>query len=146
MECEMCGAEEAGFLILIEGAKLQVCGRCAKHGKVLSTPTPLPQRRVAFERERPEIDIVADFGSRIKEARERMKIERKVLAELVNEKESFLERIEGEKTIPNESLAVRLERALGIKLFEEVKEENVVIKKDKKGGLTLGDVVVVKKK
>jgi len=146
MDCEMCGAEEAGFLILIEGAKLYVCGRCAKHGKVLSAPAPLPQRRVAFERERPEIDIVADFGSRIKEARERMKIERKVLAELVNEKESFLERIEGEKTIPNESLAVRLERALGIKLFEEVKEEHVVIKKDKKGGLTLGDVVVVKKK
>ncbi len=75
-----------------------------------------------------------------------MRIERKVLAELVNEKESFLERVEAERTIPNETFALKLERALGIKLFEEIKHEHVDIRRDKKGELTLGDVVVVKKK
>jgi putative transcription factor len=145
-ECEMCGADEADFFILIEGAKLHVCGNCAKHGKVLSSPTPAPQRRVSVSRGETERDTVADFGRKIREARERMKIERKVLAELVNEKESFLERIEAEKTIPNETLALKLERALGIKLFEEIKNEHVDIRKDKKGELTLGDVVIVKKK
>jgi uncharacterized protein (TIGR00270 family) len=144
-ECEMCGAEGAGFFILVEGAKLHVCSNCAKHGKVLSAPAPLPQRRFIVEKEESERDIVADFGRKIKEGRERMRIGRKVLAELVNEKESFLERIEAEKTIPNETLALKLERALGIKLFEEIKHEHVDIKKGKKGELTLGDVVVVKK-
>lgn len=145
-ECEMCGAEEAGFFILVEGAKLHVCGKCAKHGKLLSAPLPLQKRRPFVSKEGTERDIVADFGRRIKEAREKMRIERKVLAELVNEKESFLERIEAEKTIPNETLAVKLERALGIKLFEEIKQEHVDIGKGKRGELTLGDVVVVKKK
>ena len=144
-ECEMCGADEAGFFILIEGARLHVCGSCAKHGKLLSSPAPVQQRRFV-SREQTETDIVADFGRKIREAREKMRIERKVLAELVNEKESFLERIEAEKTIPNETLALKLERALGIKLFEEIKHEHVDIRKDKKGELTLGDVVIVKKK
>jgi uncharacterized protein (TIGR00270 family) len=144
-ECEVCGAGEAGFFVLIEGAKLHVCGKCAKHGKVLSTPAPMPQRSLSVSRGQTERDIVADFGRKIREARTNMKIERKVLAELVNEKESFLERIEAEKTIPNETLALKLEKALGIKLFEEIKHEHVDIRKDKKGELTLGDVVVVKK-
>jgi putative transcription factor len=145
-ECEMCGSGEGSFLILVEGAKLHVCYNCAKHGKVLSAPAPAPQRRLSVSREESERDVVADFGRKIKEARERMRIERKVLAELVNEKESFLERIEAEKTIPNETIALKLEKALGIKLFEEIKHEHVDIKKGKKGELTLGDVVVVKKK
>ena len=145
-ECEMCGAPEAGFFILVEGAKLHVCGRCARHGKVLSAPAPAPVRRLPAEREESEIDIVADFGRRIRQARDKMKIERKVLAELVNEKESFLERIETEKTIPNEAIALKLERTLGIKLFEEITHEHLPVKKDKKGELTLGDVVIVKKK
>jgi putative transcription factor len=145
-ECEICGAEEAGFFILIEGAKLHVCSNCAKHGKVLSAPAPMPQRRLSVIRGETERDIVADFGRRIREARDKMNIERKVLAELVNEKESFLDRIEAERTIPNETLALKLEKALGIKLFEEIKQEHVEIRKDKKGELTLGDVVVLKKK
>jgi putative transcription factor len=144
-ECEICGAEEAEFLVLVEGAKLHACRNCAKHGKVLSTP-PVPQRKSFVSRGETETEIVADFGRRIREAREKMKIERKVLAELVNEKESFLERVEAERASPNETLALKLERALGIKLFEEIKHEHVDIKSDKKGGLTLGDVVVIKKK
>ncbi|MCX6775963.1 MAG: multiprotein-bridging factor 1 family protein [Candidatus Micrarchaeota archaeon] len=145
-ECEMCGAPEAGFFILVEGAKLHVCVSCAKHGKVLSAPAPVPKRRLSVEKEESEVDLTADFGRRIREARGKMKIERKVLAELVNEKESFLERIEAEKTIPTEALALKLERALGIKLFEEIKHEHLPAKKEKRGELTLGDVVVVKRK
>ena len=146
MECEMCGDEGAGFLVIVEGAKLRVCRECAKHGKVLSSPAPTPVRRLTGRREESERDIVVDFGMRIREARERMRIERRVLAELVNEKESFLERIEAERTIPNETLAAKLERALGIKLFEEITHEHIATKKEKRGELTLGDVVVVKKK
>ncbi len=145
-ECEICGADEAGFFILVEGAKLHVCYKCAKHGKVLSAPAPTPQRSLSVSRGESERDIIADFGRKIREAREKMRIERKVLAELVNEKESFLDRIEAERTIPNETLALKLEKALGVKLFEEIKHEHVDIRKDKKGELTLGDVVVVKKK
>jgi len=145
MDCEMCGEEEASFLILVEGAKLHVCSNCAKYGKVLSAPSP-PPKKVELKKEKPEIDVVADYGRKIREARERMKIDRKVLAELVNEKESFLERVENEKALPSATLGAKLERVLGVKLFEEIKHEHVETKKEKKGELTLGDVVVVKKK
>lgn len=146
MECEMCGEGEASFLILVEGAKLHVCANCAKHGKVISAPQPISKRRLEVKKEKPEIDVVPEFGRKIREARERMRVDRKVLAELVNEKESFLERVENEKALPNEALGRKLEKALGIKLFEEIKHEHVEVKEGKKQGLTLGDVVVVKKK
>ncbi|MEM3555729.1 MAG: multiprotein bridging factor aMBF1 [Candidatus Micrarchaeia archaeon] len=147
MDCEMCGEGEASFLILVEGAKLRVCSNCAKYGKVLSAPKPVSvSKRVEVKKEKPELDVVADYGRRIREAREKMKIDRKVLAELVNEKESFLERVENEKALPNAMLGAKLEKVLGVKLFEEIKHEHVETKKEKKNELTLGDVVVVKKK
>jgi putative transcription factor len=144
-ECEICGESGAYYYILLEGAKLHACERCSRHGKVFSSEIPVQEKKVKTETKSVKIELVADFGRRIKDARERMKIERKVLAEMVNEKESFIERIENEKTIPNEALAYKLQKVLGIKLFEQVKYEQVGEKKKSKG-LTLGDVVVIKKK
>jgi putative transcription factor len=144
-ECEICGESGAYYYILLEGARLHACEICARHGKVLSSEIPVQEKKVKTETKSAKIELVADFGRRIKDARERMKIERKVLAEMANEKESFIERIENEKTIPSEALAYKLQKVLGIKLFEQVKYEQVGEKKKSKG-LTLGDVVIIKQK
>jgi putative transcription factor len=158
-ECEICGNDEQAFVVSIEGAKLRVCRDCARRGKILAPVETLAQRRVpgrpgaAAGRGVPaglaEVEFVPDYADRIRRARERMKIGVDVLAELVREKESFLRRIESGSAVPNEDLAKRLQRELGIKLFEEVAYGgNVVLPKDKggKGGMTLGDLIIVKKK
>jgi len=94
-----------------------------------------------------ELDIVADFGAKIKAGRERMHIERNVLAEMINEKESTLERLEHEKMLPSESIALKLQKALGITLLEQdARDLHSAAPHDKGKGLTLGDVVFVKKK
>ncbi|MDO8339402.1 MAG: multiprotein bridging factor aMBF1 [Candidatus Burarchaeum sp.] len=151
-ECEICGREGAGYLVFIEGARMQTCSECAKGGKILEAPRPAaPAQRQgmggAVVRGRAELDIVADFGPKIKAARERMHIERNVLAEMINEKESTLERLEHEKMLPSESIALKLQKALGITLLEQdAGDIHSGAPRDKGKGLTLGDIVFVKKK
>lgn len=146
-ECEVCGERDAVFLAEIEGAKLHVCPDCARRGKILSRISAPPKSRgVVVKKEVREIEVVPDYGRRIKKAREKLGIGRDVLAERINEKESYIERIEAEKTVPTVKVARKLEKELGVVLFEEVSEERVVGQKSEGGMLTLGDLVVVKKK
>ena len=70
-----------------------------------------------------------------------------VLAERINEKVSFLERVVNQKTLPGEHLARKLEHELGIKLLAAVSATE-----EKKGGgssgkeMTLGDILELQKK
>jgi putative transcription factor len=152
-ECEICGREGAGYLVMIEGARMQTCSECAKGGKILEAPRPVaPAPRpgasgAPLMRGRAELDIVSDFGAKIKAAREKMHIERNVLAEMISEKESTIERLEHEKMLPSESVALKLQKALGIKLLEQDAGDSYsAAPRDKGKGLTLGDIVFVKKK
>ena len=149
-ECEVCGEDGAVVIALIEGAKLHVCADCAKRGRILTKVAPTPTRplKPAARQAAPEreIEFVADYAERIRSAREKMRIGVDVLAELVMETESFLKRIEAGKAQPTEELARKLEKELGIKLFEEVTYTTPAASKEKPGGLTLGDMIVVKKK
>ncbi|MFA6908155.1 MAG: helix-turn-helix domain-containing protein, partial [Candidatus Micrarchaeia archaeon] len=70
-----------------------------------------------------------------------------VLAERINEKHSFLERVEHEKTLPDVKLAHKLERELGIKLLQEVSSGTAADVKDRQGkGMTLGDILEIQMK
>ncbi|MFA6036307.1 MAG: multiprotein bridging factor aMBF1, partial [Candidatus Micrarchaeia archaeon] len=149
-ECEICGAEGADYLALIEGARMRVCADCAAGGQLLQGP-PKPVQRPAAGlqstgRQKSEVDVVPDFGAKIKNAREKMHLERKVLAEMISEKESIIERLEHEKMLPPETVALKLQKALGIVLLEQVGTGGGSYSKDVKKGLTLGDIVFVKKK
>lgn len=147
--CEICGVKGAGYITLIEGARMNCCESCAQGGRILSKPREFrPAKTTQVEKEAAiEIEITDDYAARIKSAREKMKIGRDVLAELIGEKENYIERVEGGKTLPNEELARKLEKTLKIKLFETVKEEKLIpAQKAKAGGITLGDIVFVKKK
>jgi len=148
-ECEICGREDAGYVAQIEGARLTTCAMCAKGGRILERPAAAPRQVVqpVVRRGMKEPDIVSDFGERIVRARKKMGIDRKVLAELIHEKDSFLDRVERGKSMPNETLARKLEKALGIILREDDASDNYApVPKDKSKGLTLGDIVNVKKK
>src|SRR3989338_2797990 len=151
-ECEICGRAGAGYFVMLEGARMQTCGECARGGKILEAPRPAApaQRPGTFGgpvvRGKAELDVVADFGSKIKAGRERMHIERNVLAEMISEKESTLERLEHEKMLPSESIALKLQKALGITLLEQdAGDVHSGAPHEKGKGLTLGDIVLVKK-
>jgi len=71
------------------------------------------------------------------------------LAEAVKESENVIKRVEAGRLTPSVDLALKLEKALGIKLLEpiadvEVTSQNITSKPKK--DLTLGDVVVIRKK
>jgi putative transcription factor len=148
MECEICGAEGAGYTILVEGAKLTVCSDCSGAGKLIRAPQPA--RSAAGQPERAlrlEMEVVDGFGAIIAGARKKMGLPLEVLAERINEKHSFLERVEHEKTLPDAKLAHKLEKELGIKLLQEVSSGTAVDAKDRQGkGMTLGDILEIQMK
>lgn len=163
MECEVCGKPQGPYLVLIEGAKLHACERCARMGKILSAPrepvsvgnrggagsVSSPSRQSSsFSNQAPEWELVDNFGDIIRAARLRMKLPLSVLAERLAEKESFLERVEGEKTHPSVELARHLEKELNVKLLEQSEGtlSAVLDSKHASGERTLGDVVEIQKK
>ena len=91
-ECEICGKRsEDIYVVNVEEAELRVCTRCAKGKKIVSRVVErksLPKGMGMAKR--PDIEqLVDNYGAVIHEARERMKIPVKVLAEMLNEKETI---------------------------------------------------------
>jgi len=148
MECEICGVEGAGYVVLVEGAKLTVCHDCSGAGKLLRAPQPARDPAIQSARAgKAEMEVVDGYGSIIADARKKMGLPLEVLAERINEKHSFLERVEHEKTLPDAKLAHKLEKELGIKLLQEVSSGTAVDVKDRQGkGMTLGDILEIQMK
>jgi len=168
--CEVCGREIIGpaYLALIEGAELVVCADCTRYAKWFkklgrigpeapSRPKrPMTRGRESMlltrirVREAEELELVEDFGRKVKEAREAKGLTPEALAKMVGEKASVISRIESGRMAPDILLARRLEHALGIKLLVRASaEEKVVVRTARPpevGGLTLGDILAMSKK
>ncbi|MCL4403528.1 MAG: multiprotein bridging factor aMBF1 [Candidatus Marsarchaeota archaeon] len=152
-ECEICGRRTASlYTIDVDGTEMRVCPVCAEGKRIIARPAPQKARgSPKFSMPRPKADdekaIVQNYGTIIRRARERMELPLKVLAEMINEKESFLRRIEEEKTVPAGKTLKQLERALGIKLLVEGGEGNDEperVKGDRKESASLGDFLGIK--
>ncbi len=146
-DCEMCGKQMTDvFIIAVDPAQLRVCKKCAKGAKVIgrdstmpisSRPAPQQSRGNAEE----DMELIENYGAAIRNAREAMKLPLKVLAEMLNEKETLLLRVEEEKTKPPIQLTKKLERALNIRLAAPSKPEDSY--HGKRGDkATLGDFIV----
>ncbi|VVB57000.1 Uncharacterised protein [uncultured archaeon] len=156
MECEVCGSPDAPFLTLIEGAKLHTCSRCARMGQMLmrpssSAPGESVPARSSLRSAAPEYELSEGFGETMRHARLAMKLPLSVLAERLAEKESFLERVESEKTHPSVELARKIEKELNVELLEQAETLSgaALIESTKRsgsGGRTLGDIVEFQKK
>jgi putative transcription factor len=152
---------------MIEGAKLTVCNNCSKHGKSVweEEPRPKPLRtnvgaqppfRVPSEKTaRNPLDLtmqlVEDFDTRIRLAREKRGYSHEELGKKTNEKVSLLRKIETRKMMPDNTLATKLEHVLKIKLIIPVTEEKIEIPQSKMAKsanreLTLGDLVQLGKR
>ena len=125
MECEICGKREATVVAVIEGAKLNVCNYCAGDSKVVGR---FGGGRAQEQRKEPrsrsgEEEAVMGYGKRIREAREKKGMKLEGFAQSINEKASYIDRIEREETAPPIKVMRKIEKALNIKLVEKVDAE-----------------------
>jgi putative transcription factor len=139
MLCEMCGAEvDLPSRVRVEGSVLGLCPNCSKFGTVLDPPpappptpsartTPLyaasqgnPRGRRLDERdvfqEMPDLELVPDWGKRIREAREKLTWTPEELAKRLNEKKSVVLKLESGSFHPPDATVRKVERLLHVRL------------------------------
>ena len=146
-ECELCGENiDSVYVVNVEGVELRVCASCAKGKRVIYTEDNAKKKEMSKKAYKPvsrkkeeELELVDNYGERIRKAREGMGLPLKVFAEMINEKESLLKLIEKEQTLPTIPLTKKLEKNLKIKL-----EQNNEMQIDRSGqkkstGATLGE-------
>jgi putative transcription factor len=150
--CDICGKSPVRAQILLEGAKLLACGSCMRGGKILhrfydeeagaavaAGPTTVIE---ASE------EISEDFARIVKSARERIGLPISVVAERINEQESYLHAIEGGRLSPTIEVARKLEKELGVKLVDKTSATVAPSQPASRAYTppTLGDMVDTKKK
>lgn len=140
VRCEVCGRRIFGkpHKALIEGAKLMVCGECVKLGSIY-WKTRVPQRlarkrtrvvkpppRISKRKPPPTItealELVDDFGSRVRQGREKLGLSHEDLGRRIGEKVSVLRKIERGRMVPDHRLANKLGHALQVKLLVPISE------------------------
>jgi putative transcription factor len=158
-QCEICGAEISGppQRIVIDRSTLEVCKSCARFGKPEDKWSPVPKKMVPVERaftvQRPKprdhfkdlVELVPDFGRKIREARESMGLSVEELGTRIKEKATLLKKIEREEISPEDEVRKKLERELKIKLTDQASEARMKSSGASRG-LTLGDIASIKRK
>ncbi len=156
MECEMCGNNDKLKKTRIEGAVLKVCSDCQDTGKVLRSSSSgrsdsKRKQRKKKGKKKPRAQkkqLDPDFDEKVKEAREDKGWSMEKLADLMNEKESVVKRVESGDLKPDKKLAGKMKKHLGVKLY---KRRSGIGYGHSDGGssggkATIGDVAEVKKK
>ena len=145
--------------VSIEGTIMMACSECARFGTEVAYRAPAaaapPGDKIAFPvkkqqvrdiyREMGDVDLVADYGRRIRSARTSKNLKQEDIGKIINERKSVIEQLENGRIRPDDRLIAKLEKALGIKLKEKV-EEGAVVQKGWSGGLTLGDLMKKEKR
>jgi len=148
---------------MIEGAKMLVCGECSKLGSVyweakteprmkkvskrLPQPVIAPRKQPSITVEE-SVELVDDFGVKVKLSREKLGMSHEDLGKKINEKVSVLRKIESGKMTPDNLLIEKLQHALKIKLLVPISEPKVPSKAlapSRPSVPTLGDIAQVKK-
>ena len=165
-ECPICGGKiwGRGQKVLIEGAKITVCQSCAQYGvkikNVSRTNDIVKQnyakpnstaKKKAYNRQIDEgLEIVEDYVTRIRKARNSRGLNQDQFAQKLNEKPSLLRRIEAGKVEPTIKLAKKIEQVYEITLVKKVDEidpsttQNKYMKKSSSS--SLGDIAIVKRR
>ncbi len=151
--CDLCGHSEAHLRARVAGAEAVVCDRCARLGTVVGEieAKKKPSEIKKLEQKKTQIvervtQVVEDIGSKVHAKREELGWKQEDLGKKISEHESMIKRIE-HGYIPSPEIAKKLERALHIKLTELVNPNEQEYTSSKgAGALTLGDVMIIKKK
>ena len=147
--CEVCGRKsDQLFQVSIEGAEMIVCASCGRGKKVTAEFSNREEQKpkIISKKQKEELQIVDNFGSLIKHSRESLGLSHKVLAERINERESTIIRVEKGEHLPDDRLARKLEKELGIRLLVQEAPEGKRFSSSKPDSVTFGDSVVIKGK
>lgn len=147
-KCELCGEEtNSTTKIKLEGARLKVCSSCSDMGEKVNTGKKRRNKgkRKTSSTPRESRVLVKDYGKKVKKARESKSLTQAELADLMNEKESWISKIEAERLKPDSKQGKKLKKHLGVELYTNPEVSNV----DTSGGTddrsaTLGDVADIK--
>jgi len=151
------------FSVIIEGAKLDVCGKCSQLGEIYKEerrpPTALRglKNRPALPRQKPstaslpkeavEYEVPENYDQLVRKGREKLGMSQTDLANQVKERLSIIRKVELGKMIPDFKLARSLEHVLKVKLLVPHSEPiEAKMTGTKASDLTLGDVVQFKRK
>jgi len=129
-----------------------VCPTCVKrHNLVVIRRANEPRRRSVASKPRqrsvkppsPEYEVVEDYGSIIKRARESRGLTQEDLARLVGVKLSYIRKVEQGKIVPELPVLKKLEKILSVRLVEEVEkyEDKVLYSSGDEDSITLGDLL-----
>ena len=132
--CELCGRRvtDGKKTVLIDGTIFNVCLPCSKRGKPYLPAAPSKKKAISTptsKKTNTKITMIDDtilspeFGTLIREARMKKGLTHEQLGIQMNEKAMLLRKFEIGALKPDEILAKKLERFLGIKLYLSVEEE-----------------------
>lgn len=148
-DCEMCGKKNQPLVkTKIENTTMYVCSICARYGTSISehrsSPTNASIRSNQFERKQtPEKMVVSNASVLIKEARRNRQLNHKQFAQLLNEKESVLTKIESNQMPISIALAKKIEKTLHIRLLEDEVQINVDLPQHDEGSqLTMEQLIL----
>jgi putative transcription factor len=140
---------------------MTVCSECAKLGsgywepklqrrakkRIKCQPTISFSKRKQPPTVNETLELVGDFGQRVRQAREGLGLSHEDLGRKIRERVSVLRKIESGKMVPDLVLAEKLEHALKIKLRVPPSEPKVQpVLSSKPRGTTLGDLIQFKVK
>jgi putative transcription factor len=153
MQCELCGKECNCRPAIVDGVKMMLCSDCMRHGKVIDVVAkPVTSTRPILQRiKRPKEkdvykgmskELVPNWNKLIKSAREKKGLSREELGFKIGERTVTISKIENGDLRPSDKVAEKLEKELGINLFEEVGgAPSGFGVSHNRGGLTLGDFI-----
>ncbi|MBR9676825.1 TIGR00270 family protein [Candidatus Woesearchaeota archaeon] len=149
----MCGKIDKLYKTIVEGAELEVCTNCSKHGKVLGTKEELkkrlePLKKTVRKQSQTILLVKPEYASIIRNTRERLGLKQEQLAKKLAEKLSVIQKLENGQLSPSIALSQKLERILNLKLIEEHNEDDfkMVSSKETIKNPTFADFVKVRKR
>jgi putative transcription factor len=130
--CELCGRQTSEKkTVVIDGSIFNVCLSCSKHGKPYKA-APVAQKKKTIQPKRHDSKItMADetilspqFPALIREARMKKGLTHEQLGARMLEKAGLLRKFETGALKPDEAMAKKLERFLGIKLYTSISDDS----------------------
>ena len=126
--CELCGRQTPEKLkVIVDGTVFNVCAACSKHGKPYVAPQfAAKKKKPAQARQGSRISmsdqtmLTSEFPRLIREARMKMGLTHEQMAMRMNEKVQQLRKFETGALKPDELMAKKLERFLGVKLYVSI--------------------------
>ena len=160
MRCEVCGREILGSpqRRIIEGAKLTVCSRCASFGtsdwapgrptptktssrsQLTSMPAARPRMRNDVESVE-QLELIEDYGTQIRKARQKLGLSEKDLAKKMQEKDSVIKNLEKMELTPDNKLITKIRKYLGLDIVEHTDVSKSQILAKPTGAKTIGDML-----